>query len=333
MGSGYSVEGQVTGKEKFGGLQIEIIPGDRRHLEMWVLASEPGEPEQVGDGYRAGYHTPAELGLRPSDKLRTYSNLEVPLKVSDLAGRTSSAKIHLGTRDKLILLDMPHRKESWRDPPLVPEVPNSPQDDDNNMRSESGVDDETSVPRGNDNSDYHQDKYEWKKDRPRKGRPGVKYYIDPETYSISIPDNNSNDHQDNHEPRTPLVNTRDMRAMGLAAGGKMIQDIVRDDNHTSTWNVSNATLMNVHIVDPATCEQVTHIVQEPPIDAQAYIDADLPFFVIEENVENRLDKGDFEQVISVSEMDKKVGVTTEPNLDPNKPKMCEECSLRLCDCM
>lgn len=69
------------------------------------------------------------------------------------------------------------------------------------------------------------------------------------------------------------------------------------------------------------------------MNAQAYIDADLPFFVIEENVENRLDKGDFEQVVSVSEMDKKIGVTTEPSFNPNKPKMCEECSLRLCDCM
>lgn len=121
--------------------------------------------------------------------------------------------------------------------------------------------------------------------------------------------------------------------MGLAAGGKLIQDIVRDNNVAAIWNLQNAKLMNFHILDPVTCEQVTHIVPEPPIDARTYINADLPFFVVEENTDNRLDEGDFGQVVSVSEKDKKIGVTTEPNFDPSKPKMCEECSLRLCDCM
>lgn len=54
--------------------------------------------------------------------------------------------------------------------------------------------------------------------------------------------------------------------MGLAAGGKMTQDIVGDNNPADIWN---ATLLNVHILDPASYDQATHIVQEPPMDAQA----------------------------------------------------------------
>lgn len=69
------------------------------------------------------------------------------------------------------------------------------------------------------------------------------------------------------------------------------------------------------------------------MDAQTYIDAKLPFFVVEEDADNRLDEGNLDQVASVSEMDKKIGVGTESDFDPNKPNMCEECSLRLCDCL
>lgn len=64
-----------------------------------------------------------------------------------------------------------------------------------------------------------------------------------------------------------------------------------------------------------------------------YVDANLPFFVVEEQVDNRVDGGDFGNVDSVAAMDKKKGVTTEPAFDPSQPKMCKECETRLCDCM
>jgi hypothetical protein len=93
-------------------------------------------------------------------------------------------------------------------------------------------------------------------------------------------------------------------------------------------------LVNIHILDPASCEAVTHIVpQPPPIDVAAYAEANMPFFVIEEQVDNRVDGGDFDNVISVSAMDNVKGVSTEPSLDPSKPSMCKVCEARLCDCM
>lgn len=92
----------------------------------------------------------------------------------------------------------------------------------------------------------------------------------------------------------------------------------------------------MHILDPASCEKVTHIVPPPPpIDAMGYVGANMPFFVVEEQVDNRVEGGDFDNVASVSAMDKKiVGVATEePEFDPSKPRMCKECETRLCDCM
>lgn len=325
MGSGYSVEGQVTGKEKFGGLQIEVIPSYRRHLEMWVLATEPGEQEQggygYGYGYRAGYHTPAQLGLKLSDKLQTYSNLVVPLKISDLARRMSSDKIRLYAVDELMMLD---DEESCDGPPMVPDVPVSPQSDSGPMtklgRVKMWMDPLCDVNNDSDNFQYK----DIHRENENIGETTRRHHHRPRRLHLEITPSGRIGRKSEREK---------LRAMGMAAGGKLIQDIVRDNNSAIIWNVQDAARMNVHILDPASCEEVTHIVQEPPMSAQAYIDADLPFFVIEENVENRLDKGDFEQVVSVSEMDKKIGVTTEPSFDPNTPEMCEECSLRLCDCM
>lgn len=320
MGSGYSVEGQLTGKEKFGGLHIEVIPSYRPNLKVWAHALKAGEPEQVHFPTLEEENTPAGVGLKPSDKLRAYPfpcKATVPLKISDLAKQISSAKICLYS---------PHRS-----PP-----PGHPHPVDDFFTSQSG----------------------WKmsglsrKKRRSAGRSSDFDLIDrvhPMENSLD-PDPDTATPLDllyrteySDEPRvsskpevgsaTTHVKATNLRAMGLAAGGKMIQDIVRDSNEAAIWNLQNAKLMNVHILDPASCEQVTHIVPGPPIDAQTYIDADLPFFVVEENPDNRLDEGDFDQVASVSEMDKKIGATTEPEFDPNKPKMCEECSLRLCDCM
>lgn len=114
----------------------------------------------------------------------------------------------------------------------------------------------------------------------------------------------------------------------------LVQDIYKDTNPATTWNHAAARILNVHILDPVSCEKVTHIVPRPPTtDARSYAAAGGKFFVVEEKVNERLDGGDFDNVKSISQMDQFVGVTTEPELDPTKPKMCTTCEIRLCDCM
>ena len=134
----------------------------------------------------------------------------------------------------------------------------------------------------------------------------------------------------------PTVNDQppNLQAMGLAAGGKLIQDIITDWTPLSCWNTTQTRLINIHILDPKSCEQVTHVVpQPPPMDAKAYTDAGLPFYVMQEDVDNRVDEGDFEGIKSVSAMDQEVGISTEDEFDPMKPRMCTTCEKRLCDCM
>ena len=125
--------------------------------------------------------------------------------------------------------------------------------------------------------------------------------------------------------------------MGLAAGGKLIQDLVVDRYPSCIWNTSRTRLINLHIFSPASFEAVTHIVPpETPITARAYADAGLPFYVVEEDIENRLDGSDaLDAIKSVSQIDRQVGVGDcgAPSLDTETPKRCRVCKTRLCDCM
>ncbi|KAJ5162286.1 hypothetical protein N7492_007678 [Penicillium capsulatum] len=113
-----------------------------------------------------------------------------------------------------------------------------------------------------------------------------------------------------------------------------VQDIIRDTKSPNIWNVPAARVIHVHILDPVSCEEVTHVVP-PPVPPSAYEAAasKLPFFVMEEQVDNRVDGGDFEQVHSVSQMDQIKGISSEPTFDPSQPTMCRSCEKRLCDCM
>lgn len=114
----------------------------------------------------------------------------------------------------------------------------------------------------------------------------------------------------------------------------IVQDIYRDlYNPAHIWNLEATRLVHVHILDPASCENVTHIVPPPPpIDAMGYVEEGGAFFVVQEQPENRVDGGDFDNVKSVSAMDKAKGVAIEPALDPSQPTQCS-CAIRLCDCV
>ncbi|CAL5866090.1 uncharacterized protein PFLUO_LOCUS297 [Penicillium psychrofluorescens] len=86
---------------------------------------------------------------------------------------------------------------------------------------------------------------------------------------------------------------------GLIQRAVDIQDIYRDPHHPSIWNVAAARMINVHILDPTSCEEVTHIVPPPiPMDAYEYVEKRLPFFVVNEQIDDRLNGGRFDDIKS-----------------------------------
>lgn len=71
VGSGYTVEGQKTGEEKHGGLQIEIIPAYPQKAQKWLAATEEEALQDPGL-YLDESKTPAQLGLEAGTQVRVY---------------------------------------------------------------------------------------------------------------------------------------------------------------------------------------------------------------------------------------------------------------------
>lgn len=101
MGSGYTVEGQKTGEEKYGGLQIEIIPSYERRLRTFLSGSaERLTTDELFDQSRELNEdkTPLELGLSVGDKIRSYPPIPTywaPYAISDLTGDASKEDTHI----------------------------------------------------------------------------------------------------------------------------------------------------------------------------------------------------------------------------------------------
>ena len=94
VGSGYTVEGQKTGEEKFGGLQIEIVPSYEKELRTWKLQNVSFENSRGLDEQK----TPSELKLNPGVKLRCYPSRPTywaPFQISDLTGPNPREGTHV----------------------------------------------------------------------------------------------------------------------------------------------------------------------------------------------------------------------------------------------
>ncbi|KAK2846370.1 hypothetical protein FQN49_005792 [Arthroderma sp. PD_2] len=288
LGSGYTVEGQKTGEEKFGGFQIEMIPSYTQGVKKYFrepLPSETVESICEGVGRLDELKTPLELGLKPGSNIRafppvvSYARHYAVRSIKELASKCGAT------------YPQSHGRVATA-----------------SCGPKSGL-----IRMGTRPTHHH-------------------HGLAREGECLSPPGSS--------RVTTLGVGTRVSRRrerasqMGISAGGKLVQDIYKDKNDHRIWNTDAARLINVHIFDPRTFESVTHIVpMPPPIGVEEYTKANLPYYVVEEQPDNRLAGGDFDNVLSVSAMDKKKGVVTEPSLDPSRPSMCKECETRLCDCV
>jgi hypothetical protein len=68
-------------------------------------------------------------------------------------------------------------------------------------------------------------------------------------------------------------------SMGIAAGGKMKQEIYPDPHGFDTWDPENFGRLFVHIVNSEMYREITGMAPPPtPISARAYTDCGLPWF-------------------------------------------------------
>jgi hypothetical protein len=104
VGSGYTVEGQKTGEEKHGGLQIEIIPSYKENLRVLLREPREGTEHEIYstalDWSRRldELKTSAELSLLPGDKIRSYPanpTGSVPYVMLDLIADSQIEETHV----------------------------------------------------------------------------------------------------------------------------------------------------------------------------------------------------------------------------------------------
>lgn len=80
MGSGYTVEGQKTSEEKYGGLQIEIIPELKQRLRDWIRPLPESTKLETMDELKLSkmcvneFRTPKQEELKVGDVMHSFVN-------------------------------------------------------------------------------------------------------------------------------------------------------------------------------------------------------------------------------------------------------------------
>lgn len=96
--------------------------------------------------------------------------------------------------------------------------------------------------------------------------------------------------------------------MGLAAGGKMKQEIYPDEYGIDTWDEENYGRVYIHIVNSMMYREITGM--EPPqtpISAKNYTEAGLPWFELYDEAKKDIAPGAFGSVKSIKEVDAQKG--------------------------
>ncbi|KAL4917868.1 hypothetical protein BDW62DRAFT_217829 [Aspergillus aurantiobrunneus] len=269
LGSGYSVGEEASGEQKFGGIQIEIIPSYEQNNHTFTYAARQGEHVSIAE-----HCTPREYQLKNGDMVTMAPNPSTFLGEARLCDFLDDEE-SFETTSKLYL------KVCHSSTNKLPEF-----------------------------SSYEASE----SPSPETMEDSVLYMWLP--------------FQSHSKP---------LQEMGIAAGGKLVQDVVLDRSPKGIWNTARAKSLDIHILHPPDFEAFTHIIPpKTPITTRDYIAAGIPFFVAEEGPGKQYDGSEpLSGVKGISIMDQQLGVQDKSNteFDPLKPKRCETCVVQLSHCV
>ena len=123
--------------------------------------------------------------------------------------------------------------------------------------------------------------------------------------------------------------------MGLAAGGKINQNIREDKNLADIWDTGRSRIINIQFINSVRFEEVTGMLIPPtPISIHTYTEAGLPFFQFL-NEDPSVISGDFGKLKSVAQIDQATlaSANKDTTYHPTAPQVCAICSKALADCV
>lgn len=299
LGSGYTVEGQVTGKEQFGGLQIEVFPTMLSDFKVSTDISMQPPIKNLNA-------TPQSLGLKPGDVLYFSSPKRMGVRhslVSDLSSPELRARFdtfsdlyedydffYVKTLEgKAISVKFAAQK-------TILQVKND-------IQNKEGIppDQQRIIFAGRMLED-------WFTLAEYNVRPGSVVHL-----VLRLTGGGGG------------IDPGILSSMGLAAGGQMKQKIYADTFGVQYWDTKHAEKIFVHIVDSATFQRCTGLAApQTPVTMKTYKECKLPWFELyDEHVPAAKSSATLAAVKSVGKLDKEKKVFDE--------QICPICQHRLMD--
>ncbi|KAJ0335267.1 hypothetical protein COL922a_009470 [Colletotrichum nupharicola] len=268
-GNGFSVEAQVTGEEKVGGIQIEIIPIKKHLPTEFDVRYENKEQKVITRTFNL-----AEKGLTPEStwedvKERIRNEFDIAVQDQSLSKHTNATRRHreigmdFGNEVKLGDVYFPPQSFTLSVTHAQP------------------------VHRGGGFG------------RCRKGGLGSQGPMTLMSCSASPLGMTKSHSRALESAPAPTLNVKEM---GLAAGGLITQSIEADPYPADVWDIEASVMMNLTILDIESFAALTgQPAPNTPVDAKTYAQHGYPFFELWGEEKSGI-KGEFQEVKSVAQL-------------------------------
>ncbi|KAI1085688.1 hypothetical protein F5B20DRAFT_587646 [Whalleya microplaca] len=262
-GSGFSVEAQVTGEEKVGGIQIEVIPTKRELPEALNVRYTNRQNKVISRDIILQEKGITEHSTWLDLKRVLRDEFDIAIQDQLLRSHDAGSRGYSNVKDGSKLGDYYFKPNETFDLNHCGRIP------------ELFVEDV-----------YYNQAY----------NPAAAHVFPPRQSSRNPPSKKV-------MAKSSEMRSSGVQEMGLAAGGRIKQSIKPDDQPSSTWDIGASIMFNIQILDAESFAEVTGVPPQPsPINAQTYAQYDYPFFEIW-GEENTGIKGDFSKVKSVAQIE------------------------------